>query len=646
MSEAREYLQVLNTCLLDLEENPGNLNLIDQMFRAAHSLKGMAGTMGYGQIASLTHHLESVLGELKQENLKPEISLINVLFDSVDVLEDLLEEIDGETGKTIDITMLVNQLNSYSSAEDTNKTDEEDTFPDIDLKGKVEKGGEVCLVTVELEESCQIKSVRAYMILNELKTLGTVIETSPDEESLQQGVFANSFQVVIKRSENIKAIEEKVSSVTEVESVTVKEYNFVEEKEDKKEEEKQEIAEELDSEESDKQTEANQAFQEKKKEKIIRVETDKLDQLVGDAGELVVNRTRIFDLSKSIQDPELQVALQQLDMITTNLQNTVMKLRMVAIKQVFDRFPRLVRDLSKESGKKIELVIEGEDTELDRSIINVIGEPLVHLVKNAIDHGIEDTEERKHLQKSEKAFLKLSACHEGSHVIVEIQDDGRGIDAEKIKEKALEKEIKTEDELKKMSEKEIVRLVFHKGFSTAQKVTDVSGRGVGMDVVTSVVESLHGEVDIETELDKGTKFIVKLPLTLAIIRAMLIRVGAETYAIPIESIWENISISVKDTYKVQQQPVFTFRDEVLPLMMLRDTLNCKDKGEEKKNYPVVVVKAGDKKAGLVVDELIGQQEIVIKSLGKLFDFLNYVAGATILANGEVALILDVSNLIS
>ncbi|RQD76204.1 MAG: chemotaxis protein CheA, partial [Candidatus Syntrophonatronum acetioxidans] len=339
--------------------------------------------------------------------------------------------------------------------------------------------------------------------------------------------------------------------------------------------------------------------------------------------------------------------LEQLDLITTNLQNAVMKLRMVHVKEVFDRFPRLVRDLSQSKNKKVNLVTEGEETELDRTITNVIGEPLTHLIKNAIDHGIERAADRKRLNKREKGRIKLSARHEGSHVIIEVEDDGYGIDTRIIKTKAIEKGLKTPQELDNMTEEEIVNLIFERGFSLSKEESGASHRGEGLDTVKSTIEALHGEIKVETALKKGTRVVIKLPLTLAIIKAMLVKISGGIYALPVESLQENIYIYPRDIKRVQNQQVMYLRDEILRLVSLKSKLGL-DKGEELTDedapYPVIVVEAGGKRAGFLVDELLDQQEIVIKSLGKLLEGLQGIAGATVLANGEVALILDVSSL--
>ena len=382
----------------------------------------------------------------------------------------------------------------------------------------------------------------------------------------------------------------------------------------------------------------------KSTEKTIRVETEKLDKLINLVGELVVNRTRLLETAKQGEAVEIAGAVEHLDRITADLQSAVMKLRMVPVKQVFDRFPRMVRDLSRERGKKIVLEVIGEETELDRSIVNQIGDPLVHLLRNAIDHGIEPAEARIKAGKSAEGTVRLEARHEGSYVAIEVMDDGAGLNEEKILKSALAKGVISEEEAKQFNAEDAVKLVFKSGFSTAEKVTGVSGRGVGMDAVRNIVESLSGIIDVKSKVGEGSRFIIHLPLTLAIIKAMLVRSAGEIYAIPIEAIRENLYIDSKEVKTVQKQEVISLRKEVLPLISLQERLNGQP-AVRKQEIPVVVVAVGDKKFGLVVDELLGQQEIVIKSLSKVLGELKGIAGATVLGSGKVALILNISTLI-
>ena len=379
-------------------------------------------------------------------------------------------------------------------------------------------------------------------------------------------------------------------------------------------------------------------------EKTVRVETAKLDNLVNLVGELIINRTRVVDLGRKVDDESLETSLEQLQRITTELQSAVMTLRMVPIKQVFDRFPRMIRDLSLEKNKEVELFISGEETELDRTIVNQVGDPLVHLLRNAVDHGLEDAEERIKNGKNPVGKIFLEAHHEGSHVVVSVRDDGRGMDPQVIKARALEKKIISEQEAEKMSSEEALRLIFRSGLSTSEEITDISGRGVGMDVVRTSIEALNGTVEVKSSPAKGSRFILRFPLTLAIIRALMVQCGKEVYAIPIEAIRENFFVEPQEIKTIRQGKVITLREEVLPLYSLQESLGM-GKFQEQEVYPVVVIQTGEEKAGFIVDDLLGQQEVVIKSLGNFISDIKGIAGATVLGDGRVTLILDVASLL-
>ncbi len=643
ISEAKEYIQTLNDRLLEMEKSPEKLTELDEMFRAAHSLKGMAGTMGYDQIASLTHRMENIFDALRHRKIEGEKRVVNLLFESLDVLENLLDQVvEGQEEE--DVSSLTERLKHILEAETgttrkpqgKKKTTAEKTAEEIKESAPAAraKGEQYYLVTVKISKDCLLKSVRAYMVLKELRNLGTIVKALPSEPDLEAGIFGDSFQIILQTKTKPELIQSSIESISEIQGVTVEAYEASPEPKKKK-------ASPLE--------EQQKMLLKKSSDQILRVETEKLDLLSGLVGELVVNRTRVIELSKGLKDKELMHALEQLDLITSNLQNAIMKLRMVSIKQIFDRFPRLVRDFSEARKKKINLVIRGESTELDRSIVNAIGDSLIHLVQNALDHGVERISDRKRLGKPETATLKLSARHQGSHVVIEVEDDGCGIDPRKIKTKAIEKGIKTPEELEKMTDEEIIKIIFHSGFFAVEKSSEDLHQGIGLHEVKSIVETLNGEIQLESSVGKGTRFIIKLPLTLAIIKVMLARVGKEILAIPLETIQENINVFPGDFKKHQNKNIIHWREKALPLVDLGKKLGFTGQDSlpllEKENAPVVVVEVGDRKAGLIVDALLGQQEIVIKSLGKILEDVRGISGVTVLATGEVALILDVSGLI-
>jgi two-component system chemotaxis sensor kinase CheA len=654
LAEAREYLQGLNTALLELEHSPSDRELLQEMFRAAHSLKGMSATMGYQQLASLTHEMENVLDLLRQGMLQMNRTVANILFESLDILESLLGAIDEPDACVSQVNCLVGKLKSACTAEE-HVPDEAvgstengalllDEFEKEMLRTAAAGGERARYIEVVLDADCLLKSVRAYMVFKALEKYGHLVKSNPPVHELEEEQFDQSFQLLLLTKAEDEAIQNELAQIAEVATVILRDLpeNALDQLDKSSLVSRTEILPDAQS-EDDKQN-GNKKNIRKTGEKTIRVETDKLDKLINLVGELVVNRTRVVELGKIDVAAELAAAVEHLDRITTDLQSAVMKLRMVPIKQVFDRFPRMVRDLSQEKGKKLNLKIMGEDTELDRSIVNQIGDPLVHLLRNSVDHGIEPPGVRVALGKPEEGTILLEAKHEGSFVLIRVSDDGSGINAGQLRKKAIEKGLISSAEAQRLSDEDAVRLIFRNGFSTAEQITDTSGRGVGMDAVKTVIESMSGTVDVKTVPGEGTQFFVRLPLTLAIIKALLVEVAGETYAIPIESIRENLYVSPGDIKTIQGEKVINLRNEVLPLVYLDEVLGVSSQNREE-ILSVVVVEAGERKIGLIVDVLLGQQEVVIKSLSKVVAGITGVAGATVLGNGNVALILDVTGLI-
>jgi len=656
LAEAREYLQGLNTALLALEHNPDSKEILQEMFRVAHSLKGMSATMGYNALAGLTHQLESILDLLRHGALQVDSLVANVLFEALDLLEMLLERLDEPDAHVRDLEKVVCRLRELEERPNGGTTGENpgvpltfDAFEKETMREAMSHGEQALLVEVRLEQTCLLKSVRAYMVFRALEKVGHLVKSVPSVQELEEEQFNESFCLVLLTSVPESEVRSELAQIAEVEAVSVSAVpgGLVT---DDRQVLPGTAPLPANPVVANRMAPATEAGDEPKKgpgrekEKTVRVETDKLDKLVNLVGELVVNRTSVVEQGKAGAVAEMSSAVEQLDRITTDLQSAVMKLRMVPIKQVFDRLPRMVRDLSQEKGKKVNLEVRGEETELDRSIVNQIGDPLVHLLRNAVDHGIESPAERINAGKPETATVQLEARHEGSYVMIRVSDDGRGIDPGKVRAKALEKGFIAALEAQRLSDEEAVRLIFDNGFSLAEQVTDISGRGVGMDAVRTVIESMNGGTEVKTAVGRGTQFIIKLPLTLAIIKALLVQVGGEIYALPIEAIRENLYVTPSEIKTIQRGKVITLRNEVLPLLYLDEALGRTPSARDEV-LSVVVVEASDRKAGLVVDVLLGQQEIVIKSLSKLVEGVRGVAGATVLGNGKVALILDVSSLI-
>ncbi len=691
LDESHEHLQSLNAGLLGLEENAEDLSILNEIFRNAHTLKGMSATMGYNKIAELTHEMEDVLDALRKEQLKVTEDIIDTLFKCLDSLEQMIDNVgNGDPEDLIDVSDLVKKLSSILRGEPA---------PAADAAAEAPAGGEVAApandfvadlteteksvireakagglrgfhITVTLSSSCLLKSARSYMVMNALDEVGDVLRSIPGAEELEQEHFENSFEVLLISDAEENTLKEAVMGVSEVENAVV----------DILDPDAKPAAEpapapaaaalapaaadpapkpaapaapaNAPAPKPTAKPAANApagggAGADKKKShasQSVRVDIDKLDILMNLMGELVINKVRIEQIGQTHRIAELTETLEQMDRVTTDLQNIVMKVRMVPVSQVFNRFPRMVRDITKELNKEINLTIEGEETELDRTVIDEIGDPIMHLLRNSLDHGIEMPEDRVAKGKPRVGEVGLIARHEGNNVVIMVTDDGAGIDADKIRRKAVEKGLYTQEEVDKLDDADAVRIIFLPGFSTAEKISDISGRGVGMDVVRSKIESLSGHVDVETHVNEGSVFKIKLPLTLAIIQAMMVRVQDEMYAIPLGSIDSTISIQPTDIKTVQNREVIVLRGEIIPIIRMEETLEVPHVKDFDEIF-VVVVHSGESKAGLVVDKLIGQQEIVIKTLGNLFTGLKMFSGATVLGDGRIALILDVATIL-
>lgn len=657
-AEARDYLQSLNENLLSLEKNPIDRAILDEMFRAAHSLKGMAGTMGFDELAEFTHEMESVLDLLRTGELQAGVDVINVLFGSVDTLEVLLEETINEEPispyrqqiATLEALAKGQPLTAAPKLVETTEDCEIelDEFNRETVKQGVAQGFEAFRVKVVLRANTILKSVRVYTVFQALEQVATIIQSNPSAQELEDEKFGDHFVLIILTKESASSIQKLVEGIPEIDIAVVNQLPVDNVR-------RASLVAETDLEaevETTRQETAATAVKtrttapvrhQRTTEALVRVETERLDKLINLVGELVISRTQVVEMTQSDENSDQKSALAQLDRVTTELQYAAMSLRMVPIKQVFDRFPRMVRDLAQSSGKDIHLEIFGETTELDRSIVNQIGDPLVHLIRNSIDHGLETKTDRIAKGKPETGTIRLGARHEGSHILIEISDDGQGLNVDRIRKKAIDRGL-LHAESGEISIREAVDLLFHPGFSTADEVTDLSGRGVGLDAVKTTVESLSGTIELESEPGQSLRTIIKLPLTLAIIKALLVVVDGETLAIPIQAVRENIQIERSQVKTVQQQDVIMLRNEVLPLYDLAYCLGFKRLKTEG-SLPVIIVEIRGQKVGFVVQDLIGQQEIVIKSLSSNLSDIRGIAGATVLGNGTVALIIDNSTLI-
>jgi len=681
IDEAREYLQILNDKLLILESHPGDLDAIREIFRAAHTLKGMSATMGFTHMAEVTHLMESALQPFRdKEGVELPEELIDILFRVLDYLQMQVDNLaNGEDVEPPDEELL-NALKEASSgnivsisrtAEGKEKKEtkgaekptsvsfELNDYDILVIEDALKANNIVAKIHVLMREGTMMKSVRAYMVVKTIEDHGgEVVKSVPPAEDIEQEKFDREifFLAILPPGTDIDDLKKKLESIAEIQKVDIEPITDVnslkkaaptkEEKEEKEvqaaKQEKAETTPDKSAVESKKQAKGKEEHKEKHHiEQLIRVPLSKLDKLMNLVGELVIYRTELQVAKERESQESLDGVIERIGRSIIELQNEVMSMRMTPMAFVFRRFPRMVRDLAKRFGKKVKFIIEGEETEIDRSILDKLGDPLVHLLRNAIDHGIEPPEERVAKGKPEEGRLWLRAYAEGNYVFIEVEDDGRGIDPEKVKEKAIERGVVTPEEAETLTRREIYELLFKPGFSTAEKVTDVSGRGVGLDVVKAVVEQLGGNIEIQSELGKGTKFILRLPLTLAIITALLVTVGDEVYAIPLGSVDEVVEKDER-LKKTQVGEVFILRGDVLPVYYLKDIFKVPTDSE---GQHLVVVRSAGARAAIVIDDLIGQQEIVIKPLKGKYVGVPYISGATILGDGTIALITDLTQLL-
>ncbi len=673
IDETKEHLQTLNDQVLILEEEPDNIDTINEIFRAAHSLKGMAGTMGFKRMQRLTHDMENVFSTIRDGKMNVTPDLVDVVFKCLDAIEEYLDCIinssdEGENDNDELIGMLNACLEGDAKPQEPEKQEEATPQPagdESDDKRKFlnieiadfernaiteakSQNKNVYGVTVYIDESCILKAARAFLVFKGLESAGEIIKSVPVVQDIEDEKFDFDFSMLIITDKSAEEISKIISNVSEIKEVVIEEFQIpenativssVQEKEEHEPEKKEEV----------KKKPASGKIGKAVANRSVRVDIEKLDVLMNLVSELIIAKNGLVSVSNqedsktSMQSFNEQI--EYLERITTNLHESVMKVRMVPIESVVNRFPRMIRDLSKKLGKEMELIMTGEDTELDRTVIDEIGDPLMHMLRNSADHGLESTIDRLKLGKPQVGTIQLNAYQEGNNVIIDVIDDGAGIDVEKVKASAVSKGQITEEQADMLSEKEAIDLLFRPAFSTAEKITDVSGRGVGLDVVKNKIEGLGGDVEVSTKLGEGTKFTVRLPLTLAIIQALMVEVHSEKYAIPLNSIETIEDVMTSDIKYVQQKEVINLRGTVIPIIRLNEVLECPPREEEPENLVVVIVKKGDKQTGLVIDNLLGQQEIVIKPLGKYININKVISGATILGDGEVALIIDSNTLV-
>ncbi|HEX8362775.1 MAG TPA: chemotaxis protein CheA [Longimicrobium sp.] len=614
LSESREHISAINHLLLALEQNPGAAEPVEGMFRAVHTIKGMSATMGYRVVADLAHEMENLMERVRQGRASAGPELVDLLFAATDALERAVElAVEEGDAQQPGIDALLARLRAAAGHEQAAPRHEE-THDDAPVaEGAV-------LVRIRVAPDSPLPGVRAFLALRRARELGTATAVHPSEAAMQEEGFDGAVRFVFQTSHTPHEVREALLAVGEIAEVEVRESR------------------------PEPVIEAESAAGAASKVRNIRVDLRRLDALMNGVGELVIVRDRLRRLAGGAE-PELAEAVDQASRLVGELQAEIMRARMAPVGQVFDRFPRLVRDAARSLGKKVEFVMEGEEIELDRSMLDEIGDPLVHLLRNALDHGIESPAERRAAGKPETGTLLLSAARERSRIVIRVEEDGRGIQRERVLRKAFSLGLVTEAEAGTMADEEVQRLVMRPGFSTAEKVTDVSGRGVGLDVVATRVRALGGMLEIESEEGRGTVFTLQLPQTLAIVRALLVRQSGETYALPLTHVGETVHLVEGEVGTVKGRSVAFLRDEVVPLLALRALLGTNGSGPESHKRPAVLLEVGDQRVGLEVDALLGQQEIVVKSFDATADTLRLFSGATILSDGRPALILDAGSLL-
>lgn len=670
LEEVDEQLQILNEEVLNLERDGTNQETIGHIFRAAHTLKGSSAAMGFDKMKDLTHRVESVFDLIRNQQLKVNTEIINVIFETIDHIKTLKEAIISGIIDKVDISHLSHQLSKIqdsANCESSNRSEiiqeknpsDELSFPEITLdvyqkdiiKSAIRSGYKVMAVHVGLIKEALLKSVRAFLIHNNLKEIGDIIASFPTTDAIEnEEIFEGNLVFIIITHVTKQEVINIVNSISDIRTVNISQINEAN-LDSYCQGRKMEFGFKKTPEET---TIIRNDETRIKVQQTVRVDVERLEHLMNLVGELVIGQTRLADIRGHLSDrhphdPDMESFSEvgnHIGQVVSDLQEEMMKTRMLPIEQLFNRFPRMVRDLCQKANKEVDFIIEGKETELDRNLIEEISDPIIHLLRNSIDHGIEDPDERVRLGKTRKGQVILKASHEENHIVITISDDGSGIDPNKIRAIALKKDLVSEEVVDRMTEKDLIFLIFKSGFSTAPQVTDISGRGVGMDIVRSHIEKLNGIVDIETKSGEGTIFTIKLPLTLAIIRSLLVSLGKKEFAIPLANVQEIVRLNIDDIKTIKNQEVGLVRDRVLPLVKMHKRLGADEVNlMNKKRIFVVVVGLADKRVGIIVDETLGNQEIVIKPLGKYIGTPKYVAGATIMGDGNVALILDAGAII-
>ncbi|MGE3062996.1 MAG: chemotaxis protein CheA [bacterium] len=612
ISESEEYIEQISSALLELEKNSQDTESVNVIFRAMHTLKGMAASMGYVEISQIAHGLEDIMDMIRSGKLQLSNELTDLLLKGNDYIDAMVHKKNPDTSLIKSFRNVLESIKVGTKAFD--KIAGKDEKPNA--PSEYQSFESISVIEVIFAEDVMLKSARAFVVVKTAKDRGVFVKTEPDMDAVMREEFDKSFLLYLNTAEGAESLVEDIKKIPEVKDALLKKI--------------------------DKNTDIQDDKTGQRKD--IKVSLERLDNLQNYASELVIARGRLQQIAYSTQNEELINALNSTSKIITNIQDEVMKIRMVPVWQIFDRYPRYIRDLSNKLNKKIDFVVKGRDIELDRALLNALADPLLHLLRNSIDHGIESPSERIAKRKKETGTIVLEAKRLKNAIIIEVSDDGKGLDTEKILKKAIERGLVSEEHAKNLTQSDIFHFITHSGFSTKDEVSDVSGRGVGVDAVKSVLKQMGGSFEISSEKERGTTFTLKVPLTLAIIKTLQVNVGAEVYIIPLTHIIETIDINDEEIQSIMGREVFILRDQLIPIIRVSDIYKVK-LNEKKSDYSIVLVEVDDAQYGILVDEFVEQSEVVVKSLRGMLSGIQGLAGVTILNNGMPSFIVDIPGLL-
>lgn len=655
LAEVDEHLETLDNQLLNLQKEDSDTGLIQTLFRSAHTIKGMAGMIGHRRMTDVTHALESALDAVRKDSIQVSMPLINLCLEAVDCLRWLREEVATSTVSDVDIEEVVSSLKHV--VEDRQ---EESSFKTVPLTFEnLADSGDALQIHAKIDTKSMASAARAFQLMMALQGLGEIQTMSPSQQEIEAASSVAEFAATLTTDQSVEKVSSTLIKISGVDEISINGKIILangcpvsDQAQAKDRDAQPQVQMEAGAVSQSREKRNTDPVGRRISDLTLRMSIEHMDNLMNLVGELITDRNHVQQLRSQIAAEtstagnldQLFETLTHLGRITDQLQEEVMSIRMLPIGSIFNKFPRMVHDMSQKCGKSVNLVVHGEDTEMDRSMINTIYDPLIHLIRNSVDHGIEIPADRRALRKPEAGTVTLSARHEQGRIVVIVEDDGRGIDSEKLRSKAIQKGLINAEEAASLTEEQSINLMFLAGLSTAEVATELSGRGVGLDIVKTNIQRVNGSIQVESRLGRGTRFQITLPLTLAIVPALLVQVGPSAFAIPMVMITETVRLENSDIQFVNRQPVILLRGHVLALLKLSDLFHIPNSHEKRKHFFAVVIQLGQQRVGLIVDSLIGEEEVVVKPLGEFVGDLPGISSATILGNGQVALIVDVFNL--